>query len=90
MTTAPRRRAVLAAALAVTSAVAGCSVPEPRRTAPTVDPAPGKPIASARTRRALLLQVAAHPDDDLYFMNPDTQRLLDAGIPLVSVYVTAA
>ncbi|WP_406061264.1 PIG-L family deacetylase [Streptomyces sp. NBC_01077] len=89
MTTAPRRRTVLAAALAVTSAVAGCSVPEPRRTAPTVDPAPGKPIASARTRRALLLQFAAHPDDDLYFMNPDTQRLLDAGIPLVSVYVTA-
>ncbi|MFF3840211.1 PIG-L family deacetylase [Streptomyces sp. NPDC001930] len=88
-TTAPRRRAVLAAALAVTSAVAGCSVPEPRRTAPTVDPAPGKPIASARTRRALLLQVSAHPDDDLYFMNPDTQRLLDAGVPLVSVYVTA-
>ncbi|MFH9722843.1 PIG-L family deacetylase [Streptomyces sp. NPDC017254] len=89
MTPAPRRRTVLAAALAVTSAVAGCSVPEPRRTAPTVDPAPGKPIASARTRRALLLQVAAHPDDDLYFMNPDTQRLLDSGVPLVSVYVTA-
>ncbi|MFJ5141190.1 PIG-L family deacetylase [Streptomyces sp. NPDC088707] len=89
MTTTPRRRAVLAAALGVTSAVAGCSVPEPRRAAPTVDPAPGKPIASARTRRALLLQVAAHPDDDLYFMNPDTQRLLDAGVPLVSVYVTA-
>ncbi|GHG10324.1 PIG-L family deacetylase [Streptomyces zaomyceticus] len=89
MTTAPRRRTVLATALAVTSAVAGCSVPEPRRTAPTVDPAPGKPIASARTRRSLLLQVSAHPDDDLYFMNPDTQRLLDSGIPLVSVYVTA-
>ncbi|MFB7540695.1 PIG-L family deacetylase [Streptomyces zaomyceticus] len=89
MTTAPRRRTLLATALAVTSVVAGCSVPEPRRTAPTVDPAPGKPIASARTRRSLLLQVAAHPDDDLYFMNPDTQRLLDSGIPLVSVYVTA-
>ncbi|WP_406334793.1 PIG-L family deacetylase [Streptomyces zaomyceticus] len=89
MTTAPRRRTVLATALAVTPAVAGCSVPEPRRTSPTVDPAPGKPIASARTRRSLLLQVAAHPDDDLYFMNPDTQRLLDSGIPLVSVYVTA-
>ncbi|MEF9884768.1 PIG-L family deacetylase [Streptomyces sp. P9-A4] len=89
MHTPPRRRTVLAAALAVTSAAAGCSVPEPRRTAPTADPAPGRPIASARARRALLLQVAAHPDDDLYFMNPDTQRLLDAGVPLVSVYVTA-
>ncbi|KQX59182.1 MULTISPECIES: PIG-L family deacetylase [unclassified Streptomyces] len=89
MHTPPRRRTVLAAALAVTSAAAGCSVPEPRRTAPTADPAPGKPIASAPARRALLLQVAAHPDDDLYFMNPDSQRLLDAGVPLVSVYVTA-
>ncbi|MER6098756.1 PIG-L family deacetylase [Streptomyces sp. NPDC001728] len=89
MHTPPRRRTVLAVALAVTSAAAGCSVPEPRRTAPTADPSPGRPIASARARRALLLQVAAHPDDDLYFMNPDTQRLLDAGVPLVSVYVTA-
>ncbi|MFF9849810.1 PIG-L family deacetylase [Streptomyces litmocidini] len=87
--TPPRRRTVLAAALAVTAAAAGCSVPEPRRTAPTADPAPGRPIASARTRRALLMQFSAHPDDDLYFMNPDTQRLLDAGVPLVSVYVTA-
>ncbi|MFD3724359.1 PIG-L family deacetylase [Streptomyces sp. NPDC058671] len=87
--TPPRRRAVLAAALAVTTAAAGCSVPEPRRTAPTADPAPGKPIAPARARRALLMQFSAHPDDDLYFMNPDTQRLIDAGVPLVSVYVTA-
>ncbi len=85
----PRRRAVLTAALAVTAAAAGCSVPEPRRSAPTADPAPGKPIASARARRALLMQFAAHPDDDLYFMNPDAQRLFDAGVPLVSVYVTA-
>jgi LmbE family N-acetylglucosaminyl deacetylase len=87
--TPPRRRAVLAAALAATTAAAGCSVPEPRRTAPTADPAPGKPIASVRARRALLMQFSAHPDDDLYFMNPDTQRLLDTGVPLVSVYVTA-
>ncbi|CAM5417449.1 PIG-L family deacetylase [Streptomyces tanashiensis] len=89
MHTPPRRRTVLAAAFAVTSAAAGCSVPEPRRTAPTADPAPGRPIASARARRTLLMQFSAHPDDDLYFMNPDTQRLLDAGVPLVSVYVTA-
>ncbi|MFF0472210.1 PIG-L family deacetylase [Streptomyces sp. NPDC004284] len=89
MHTPPRRRTVLAAALAVVSAAAGCSVPEPRRTAPTADPAPGRPVASSRAGRALLMQFSAHPDDDLYFMNPDTQRLLDAGVPLVSVYVTA-
>ncbi|MFF4168548.1 PIG-L family deacetylase [Streptomyces sp. NPDC001744] len=87
--TTPRRRTVLAGALAGASAVAGCSVPEPRRAGPTADPAPGKPVAPTPPHRALLMQFAAHPDDDLYFMNPDSQRLIDAGVPLVSVYVTA-
>ncbi|MFJ8664562.1 PIG-L family deacetylase [Streptomyces sp. NPDC093600] len=77
---------MLAAAVAV-AALAGCSVPAPRRTGPTADPAPGMAIAGSR--RAQLVQFAAHPDDDLYFMNPDTQRMLDAGVPLASVYVTA-
>ncbi|MGK5628072.1 PIG-L family deacetylase [Streptomyces sp. URMC 123] len=36
-----------------------------------------------------LLNVMAHPDDDLYFTNPDTLRLAEAGVPVVSVYVTA-
>ncbi|MEU1277577.1 PIG-L family deacetylase [Streptomyces sp. NPDC005805] len=35
------------------------------------------------------MQILAHPDDDLYFMNPDARLLLDAGVPLVCVYVTA-
>ncbi|MFF6886372.1 PIG-L family deacetylase [Streptomyces sp. NPDC012421] len=82
------RRTLLAAA--VTAALtAGCSVPVPRRPAPAADPAPGKPFAGGEPGRALLLQIVAHPDDDLYFMNPDAQRLLDARVPLVSVYVTA-
>ncbi|MCT4355810.1 PIG-L family deacetylase [Streptomyces sp. Je 1-79] len=84
----PRRRGVLATAAALgATALAGCSVPAPRRVGPAADPAPGVPIV--HTRRAQLMQFAAHPDDDLYFMNPDTQRMLDAGVPLVSVYVTA-
>ncbi|MFI1939405.1 PIG-L family deacetylase [Streptomyces purpureus] len=83
-----RRRSVLASAAALgVAGLAGCSVPAPRRRGPMADPAPGLPIASAR--HAQLMQIAAHPDDDLYFMNPDTQRMLDGGIPLVSVYVTA-
>ena len=45
------------------------------------------PLA-ATPRTPLLLQILAHPDDDLYFMNPDTQHTLDSGVPLVSVYVT--
>ncbi|MEU7280417.1 PIG-L family deacetylase [Streptomyces sp. NPDC045431] len=72
---------------AVAAGVTGCTVPTPRRSGPTADPAPGMPITSSR--RAQLMQIAAHPDDDLYFMNPDTQRMVDAGVPLVSVYVTA-
>ncbi|MFD9292869.1 PIG-L family deacetylase [Streptomyces sp. NPDC060030] len=76
----------------MTTAVAGlalsaCSVPAPRRSDPPPDPAPGMPVNTAR--RALLMQILAHPDDDLYFMNPDTQRALDAGTPLVCVYLTA-
>ncbi|MFF8830628.1 PIG-L family deacetylase [Streptomyces sp. NPDC015131] len=79
------RRGVLVAGVGLVAA--GCSVPAPRRGGPVADPAPGAPIAAAR--RARLMQIAAHPDDDLYFMNPDTQRMVDAGVPLVSVYVTA-
>ncbi|MGW7362257.1 PIG-L family deacetylase [Streptomyces sp. NPDC054841] len=87
--THPRRRSVIAAiaAAAGATALSACSVPAPRRPTPTADPAPGMPIAGSR--RAQLMQILAHPDDDLYFMNPDTQRMLDAGVPLVCVYVTA-
>ncbi|WP_254711792.1 PIG-L family deacetylase [Streptomyces sp. TRM64462] len=76
-----------ALALSASAALTGCSVPAPRRTGPTADPAPGMPIAS--TRRAQLMQIMAHPDDDLYFMNPDCERMVDSGVPLVCVYVTA-
>ncbi|PPA40508.1 PIG-L family deacetylase [Streptomyces griseus] len=81
----PRRTLLLAAG--ATAATTGCAVPAPRRRGPEADPAPGLAIAS--TRRALVLQLLAHPDDDLYFMNPDTREALDAGTPLVCVYLTA-
>ncbi|MGW7417481.1 PIG-L family deacetylase [Streptomyces sp. NPDC054863] len=93
MTTVPGsrlpRRTLLAAAASGAAAVAvsSCTVPPPRRREPVTDPAPGRPIA--HSERSLLLQFLAHPDDDLYFMNPDTRRMLDAGTPVVSVYVTA-
>ncbi|MFJ8749718.1 PIG-L family deacetylase [Streptomyces sp. NPDC102441] len=69
------------------AALSACSVPAPRRTDPAPDPAPGLPVSTAR--RALVMQILAHPDDDLYFMNPDTRRALDDGTPLVCVYLTA-
>ncbi|MEU6662248.1 PIG-L family deacetylase [Streptomyces sp. NPDC046821] len=89
----PTRRAVLigsAATLAATAATATVlsrttTAPPPRTTAPS--PASGRPAAEGA--HALLLQVLAHPDDDLYFMNPDTAQALAAGVPLVCVYVTA-
>ncbi|MFI6877494.1 PIG-L family deacetylase [Streptomyces sp. NPDC050400] len=77
------------AAAAAAGSLTACSrltpAPPPHTTAPS--PATGRPAAQAE--RALLLQVLAHPDDDLYFMNPDTQHTLAAGTPLVCVYVTA-
>ncbi|MGX1883525.1 PIG-L family deacetylase [Streptomyces sp. NPDC055287] len=85
----PARRALLTSTAALTAGLtlASCSVPAPRRTGPAPDPMPGKQISSPR--RALLMQILAHPDDDLYFMNPDTRHTLDSGVPLVCVYVTA-
>ncbi|MER5553265.1 PIG-L family deacetylase [Streptomyces sp. NPDC002793] len=87
--TGPVRRAVVSAlaTAAGTALLGACAVPPPRRTDPVPDPAPGRPIST--TRRALLMQILAHPDDDLYFMNPDTRPALDAGTPLVCVYLTA-
>ncbi|MFJ7251799.1 PIG-L family deacetylase [Streptomyces sp. NPDC098085] len=70
------------------AALSACTAPaSPRRGNPTADPMPGLPIST--THRALMMQILAHPDDDLYFMNPDTQQALDAGTPLVCVYLTA-
>ncbi|MFJ6843385.1 PIG-L family deacetylase [Streptomyces griseoluteus] len=46
--------------------------------------------AEGTTPRPSLLQVLAHPDDDLYFINPDLQRALEAGHRVTSVYLTAA
>ncbi|MEU3374747.1 PIG-L family deacetylase [Streptomyces sp. NPDC006660] len=36
-----------------------------------------------------VMQIMAHPDDDLFFMNPDTGQSLRSGRPMTSVYVTA-
>ncbi|WP_251055977.1 PIG-L family deacetylase [Streptomyces sp. ISL-94] len=36
-----------------------------------------------------VLQVVAHPDDDLYFMNPDLRYSIAAGRPVTSVYLTS-
>ncbi|WP_229845007.1 PIG-L family deacetylase [Streptomyces cinnamoneus] len=90
------RRAVLTGIAATTAlTAAGCSrasgsadrVTSSPQAMGSVDPSAMRSFDTAGN--ALLLQVMAHPDDDLFFMNPDAQRLVDAGVPVVSVYVTA-
>ncbi|MEU5216276.1 PIG-L family deacetylase [Streptomyces sp. NPDC020807] len=50
--------------------------------APEVPPRPAH-------QRASVLQIVAHPDDDLFFMNPDISQSLRSGNPLTSVYLTS-
>ncbi|MFJ8198636.1 PIG-L family deacetylase [Streptomyces sp. NPDC096152] len=38
---------------------------------------------------ASVLQIVAHPDDDLYFMNPATFQAIKAGTPTTTVYLTS-
>lgn len=45
--------------------------------------------AEGSTSHVSLVQILAHPDDDLYFINPDLQRALEAGHRVTSVYLTA-
>ncbi|WP_370356547.1 PIG-L family deacetylase [Catenulispora sp. MAP12-49] len=52
--------------------------------------------SGTRTRRVLgsgrapsILQIVAHQDDDVLFMNPDLSEALAAGIPTTTVYLTA-
>lgn len=87
-----RRRFLLAAVLpmltvGVTGALAtACG----RRTDIGADPETGPGAAlAASTTAGSVVQVLAHPDDDLFFMNPDLSRSLLAGVPLTSLYLTA-
>ncbi|MFD0331956.1 PIG-L family deacetylase [Streptacidiphilus monticola] len=41
------------------------------------------------TEGARVLQIVAHPDDDLFFMNPATVHGLRAGTPSATVYLSA-
>ncbi|MEV0409648.1 PIG-L family deacetylase [Streptomyces sp. NPDC050448] len=49
--------------------------------------APAAPVDAPDPGR--VLQIVAHPDDDLYFMNPDLRYSIAAGHPVTTVYLTA-
>ncbi|MEU5028307.1 PIG-L family deacetylase [Streptomyces milbemycinicus] len=93
---AATRRQALAALAALTAATAattagcsGSSGASPTSAVPVRPLSPRPAESFANTENALLLQILAHPDDDLYFMNPDAEHMLTAGVPVVCVYVTA-
>jgi LmbE family N-acetylglucosaminyl deacetylase len=46
----------------------------------------GEPVATDTS--GTVMQIIAHPDDDLYFMNPEVARDVTIGRGLVSVYLT--
>ncbi|MCX2733022.1 PIG-L family deacetylase [Saccharopolyspora sp. NFXS83] len=48
-------------------------------------PTPG----AADTGGARYVQVVAHPDDDILFMNPDLRTAVRSGAPVTTVYLTA-
>ncbi|MFI5764960.1 PIG-L family deacetylase [Streptomyces sp. NPDC051563] len=51
-------------------------------------PAPGAALRPSVTE-GTVLQIVAHPDDDLYFMNPDLSRSISTGIKVTTVYLTS-
>ncbi|WP_326592699.1 PIG-L family deacetylase [Streptomyces sp. NBC_01294] len=50
--------------------------------------APGAVLRPSVTE-GTVLQVVAHPDDDLFFMNPDVSRSISKGVRVATVYLTA-
>lgn len=50
--------------------------------------APGAALRPSVTE-GTVLQVVAHPDDDLFFMNPDLSRSISTGVKVATVYLTA-
>ncbi|MEW2139268.1 PIG-L family deacetylase [Streptomyces sp. NPDC005409] len=61
--------------------IGGPAVPDSKAGAPAAPadaPDPGR-----------VLQIVAHPDDDLYFMNPDLRYSISTGHPVTSVYLTS-
>ncbi|MEU9799590.1 PIG-L family deacetylase [Streptomyces sp. NPDC051000] len=89
--TPSRRHFMLRSAAVALVGAAGCVVAswpggtEETDAATGTDSTQAVPLAS----RESVMQIVAHPDDDLFFMNPDTSHSLRSGRPMTSVYVTS-
>ncbi|MFC8915954.1 PIG-L family deacetylase [Streptomyces sp. NPDC057116] len=89
-----RRGLLMAAPIAVLLGITGGTLALTTGSSDASDvPSRGVPEAQAvkpvRTAGASVLQIMAHPDDDLFFMNPDTGQSIASGHSLTSVYLTA-
>ncbi|MFG2390341.1 PIG-L family deacetylase [Streptomyces lavendulae] len=89
-----RRRFLLAAVVPMLTvgASGALSIATGRQTSAeaTQTDRPGRgPALPVSTTSGTVVQIVAHPDDDLFFMNPDLSRSLAAGLPLTTVYLTS-
>ncbi|MEU9038178.1 PIG-L family deacetylase [Streptomyces sp. NPDC048352] len=87
-----RRRFLLAAVLPMLTVGASgvLSLASGQQTA--AETSQGKNPAAAlpaSTTSGTVVQIVAHPDDDLFFMNPDLSRSLLAGVPVTTAYLTS-
>lgn len=85
----PTRRSVVAGLLAL-AAAAGCTSGPDGRKPPEKKPGRASvPPVDDGTSGARIVQIVAHPDDDLYFMNPELQQSIGDNDQLVSIYLTS-
>ncbi|WP_030677633.1 PIG-L family deacetylase [Streptomyces rimosus] len=83
----PTRRAVALGLAALTVAGCGGRAERPRTGAAPAGKRGAVAAADDGSSGARVLQIVAHPDDDLYFMNPDLQQSIDANDQLATVYL---
>ncbi|MFZ3497268.1 PIG-L family deacetylase [Streptomyces sp. 5.8] len=87
-----RRRFLLATVVPMlTIGVTGAlAVASGQQTAAEAVPGTDSPAALPVSATAgSVVQIVAHPDDDLFFMNPDVSRSIASGTPLTTLYLTS-
>ncbi|MFH8888939.1 PIG-L family deacetylase [Streptomyces sp. NPDC017949] len=87
-----RRRFLLAAVLPMLTvgATGVLAVASGQQTsAEATDARDALPVLPASTTAGTVVQIVAHPDDDLFFMNPDLSRSLTAGTRVTTAYLTS-
>ncbi|WP_424214044.1 PIG-L family deacetylase [Streptomyces sp. BI20] len=91
----PAHRIRIAAALTVVATATGgvLALAYGNDTSAAHVPAGSAASAAAATRASVtagsVVQIVAHPDDDLYFMNPDLSQSLRAGLRVTTTYLTS-